>query len=92
MHSILALVLRFHEHESYHELIGDIIKFFCEFVEGNSENMVVMTGFFPLLTKKYSYRRLPDLLKMLFSSMSDPFAAFDMIFSNIGKKMKQNQR
>jgi hypothetical protein len=47
-----------------------------------------MTDFFPALTKKYSYRRLPYLLKMLFSYVSDPESAFEMVFDNIGKKMK----
>ena len=44
---------------------------------------------FPELTKKYAYPSLPKLLSMLFEWVSDPEAAFEMIFTNIGKKMKQ---
>lgn len=66
MHSILALVLPFYEYENYQELIGEIVHFYINFVQGNPENLTVMAQFFPELTKRYAYRRLPHLLGLLF--------------------------
>jgi hypothetical protein len=47
---------------------------------------------FSELTKRFANPHLPKLLALLFGSVRDPEAAFELIFSNVGKKMRQNHK
>ena len=65
--------------------MGVIIKFLFLFVKDNKDNLMVMAQMFEELTKMYAYKLLPKLLAELFKQVSNPEAAFEMIFCNIGK-------
>ena len=89
---MLISVLRYTEREAYQGLIGQIIGFFCEFVDKNRENTVMLARHFGELTGKYAYAKLPVLLPALFSECVDQEGAFWTVYGNVEKKMEHEHR
>lgn len=71
LHSILIEIVKHHDKEHYQALISEIILFFLQFTNNNEENLLVVSQYFPLFTKKYSYDKLPQLLPALFTKVAN---------------------
>lgn len=89
LHCILIEVVKHSDKEHYQSLIGEIILFFLQFTSNNPHNLTVLSQYFALFTRRYSYERLPQLLPALFGQLSGQQEGFWLVYRNIDKKMDE---